>query len=142
PHEPWRYGDDALRMFRQYPRLRSRLGPYVAIYGWQASEDGVPPMRPTAMEVPDDPAGYALHLHDCLGPVLLVSPGARAAWVVATPASSVLRRGPASPATWVSAEGKLIARVDAAGLERSEAGWTVDDRVVVVKARARRIEIR
>ena len=54
----------------------------------------------------------------------------------------VLRLRPGLSATSVSADGQLISRVDAAGLERSEAGWTVDDRVVVVKARARRIEIR
>jgi len=239
PREPWRYGDDALRFFRQYARLRSRLVPYVVSYGWQASEDGVPLMRPMVMEFPDDPAGYAFDLQYCLGRELLVSPVVRADGMVTTylpggkwtdwwtgavhegpttirrqvpleelplyvrdeslvvlgpershvgerpadpltveafvtneavftlrgdagtvalrcgrrgnevlfeasaaPATFVLRLRPGLSATSVSADGQLISRVDAAGLERSEAGWTVDDRVVVVKARARRIEIR
>ena len=41
--EPWRFGDEALRIFRLYARLRSRLVPYLVAYGWQASKDGVPP---------------------------------------------------------------------------------------------------
>src|SRR5207245_6065735 len=237
--EPWRYGDDALRFFRQYARLRSRLVPYVVSDGWQASEDGVPRMRAMVMEFPDGPAGYAFDLQYCLGRELLVSPVVRADGMVTTylpggkwtdwwtgavhegpttirrqvpleelplyvrdeslvvlgpershvserpadpltveafvtneavfslrgdagtvalrcgrrgnevlfeasaaPATFVLRLRPALSATSVSADGQPISRVDAAGLERSEAGWTVADRVVVVKARARRIEIR
>jgi len=42
----------------------------------------------------------------------------------------------------VSAEGRPIPRLDAAALERGEAGWTVDTGGAVVKARAGRIEIR
>src|SRR5439155_1310357 len=80
--EPWRFGDEALRIFRQYARLRSRLVPYLVAYGWQASEDGVPLMRPMVMEFPDDPAGYAFDLQYCLGRELLVSPVVRAdGWV-------------------------------------------------------------
>jgi len=60
----------------------------------------------------------------------------------ASPATFVVRLRQALSATTVSADGRPITRVDVAGLERSEAGWTIDDRVVVVKARARRIEIR
>jgi len=54
----------------------------------------------------------------------------------------VLRLRPGFSATSISADGGPISRVDLARLERSEAGWTVDDHVVVVKARARRIELR
>ncbi len=84
PREPWRYGDEALRIFRQYARLRSRLVPYLVSYGWQASEDGVPLMRPMVMEFPDDPAGYAFDLQYCLGRELLVSPVVREDGVVTT----------------------------------------------------------
>jgi alpha-D-xyloside xylohydrolase len=239
PREPWRYGDEALRIFRLYARLRSRLVPYVVSYGWQASEDGVPLMRPMVMEFPDDPAGYAFDLQYCLGRELLVSPVVREDGVVTTylprgrwtdwwtgavhegpttirrqvpleelplyvrddslvllgpershvgerPADplaveafvtrdasftlrgdagtvtlSCRRRGndvtfeaSASPATFVlrlrqgpgvtsvSADGQALSRRDVVGLERGEAGWTVEDGVVVVKARARRIEVR
>jgi alpha-D-xyloside xylohydrolase len=239
PREPWRYGDEALRIFRQYARLRSRLVPYVVSYGWQASEDGVPLMRPMVMEFPDDPAGYAFDLQYCLGRELLVSPVVREDGVVttylprgkwtdwwtgavhegpttirrqvpleelplyvrddslvvlgpershvgerpadpltieafvtseaaftlrgdagtvalrcrrqgnemtfeasATPATYILRLRQGGPVRSVSADGLPIPRLDGPALERSEAGWTLDERIVVVKARAHRIEIR
>ena len=40
PRDPWRFGDEALAIFREYARLRSRLVPYLVSYGWQASDDG------------------------------------------------------------------------------------------------------
>jgi alpha-D-xyloside xylohydrolase len=213
--------------------------PYLVSYGWQASEDGVPLMRPMVMEFPDDPAGYAFDLQYCLGRELLVSPVVREDGVVTTylprgkwtdwwtgavhegpttirrqvpleelpiyvrddslvilgPERSHVGERPADPltveafvtneaaftlrgdtgtaglrcrrrgneitfeasaatavfvlrlrqdlvATSVSADGRPVPRVDIERLERSEAGWTIDDRVVVVKARAQRIEIR
>jgi alpha-D-xyloside xylohydrolase len=239
PREPWRYGDEALRIFRQYARLRSRLVPYLVSYGWQASEDGVPLMRPMVMEFPDDPAGYAFDLQYCLGRELLVSPVVREDGVVttylppgkwtdwwtgavhqgpttirrqvpleelpiyvrdeslvvlgpershvgerpadpltieafvtseaaftlrgdagtvalrcrrqgseiafeasATPATYIFRLRQGGPVRSVSADGLPIPRLDGAAFERSETGWTLDERIVVVKARARRIEIR
>ena len=239
PRDPWRFGDEALAIFRRYARLRSRLVPYLVSYGWQASEDGVPLMRPMVLEFPDDPAGYAFDLQYCLGRELLVSPVVRAdGWVTtylprgrwtdwwsgtvhegpttlrrqvplgdvplyvrddslvvlgpershvgeratdpltiegfvttaaaftlrgdtgtvelrcrraggevvleasATPVTLVLRLHEAAAATTVSADGRALARLEAVALERSETGWAVDGPIVVVKARARRIEIR
>jgi alpha-D-xyloside xylohydrolase len=239
PREPWRYGDEALRIFRIYARLRSRLIPYLVSYGWMASEDGVPLMRPMVMEFPDDPAGYAFDLQYCLGRELLVSPVVREDGVVTTylprgtwtdwwsgavhegpttirrqvpleelplyvrdeslivlgpershvgerptnpitveafvtneaaftlrgdagtvvltcrrRASEVTFEASTAPATFVlrlrqeptiravSADGLPIPRLDAAALERSDSGWTAEDRLLVVKARARRIEVR
>jgi alpha-D-xyloside xylohydrolase len=77
PRDPWRFGDEALAVFRRYARLRSRLVPYLVSYGWQASEDGVPLMRPMVLEFPDDPAAHAFDLQYCLGRELLVSPVVR-----------------------------------------------------------------
>ena len=239
PRDPWRFGDEALAIFRRYARLRSRLVPYLVSYGWQASEDGVPLMRPMVLEFPDDPAGYAFDLQYCLGRELLVSPVVRAdGWVTtylprgrwtdwwsgtmhegpttlrrqvplgdvplyvrddslvvlgpershvgerptdpltiegfvataaaftlrgdtgtvelrcrraggevvleasATPVTLVLRLHEAAAATTVSADGRALARLETVALERSETGWAVDGPIVVVKARARRIEIR
>ena len=238
PREPWRFGDEALRIFKRYARLRSRLVPYLVSYGWQAAEDGAPLMRPMVMEFPDDPAGYAFDLQYCLGRELLVSPVVREDGVVTTylprgtwtdwwtgaihegpttirrkvpldelpiyvrdeslvvlgPERNHVREGPADPLTveafvtseaafnvrgdtgsvslrcrrhgsevafeasgtpvtyvlrirqdasilTVSADGLPIPRLDAAALERAAAGWTVEERVVVVKARASRIEL-
>ena len=239
PREPWRYGDEALRIFRKYALLRSRLVPYLVSYGWQASGDGVPLMRPMVMEFPDDPAGYAFDLQYCLGRELLVSPIVREDGVVTTylprgrwtdwwtgavhegpttlqrrvpleelpiyvrdeslvvlgpernhvgerpadpltveafvtneaeftfrgdagtvalrcrrqdnevtfeasaaPATFVLRLRHAPSIRSVSAEGLPLPRLDAVALERGAAGWMVDERGAVVKARARRVEIR
>jgi alpha-D-xyloside xylohydrolase len=238
PREPWLYGDESLRIFRRYARLRSRLVPYLLSYGWEASADGVPLMRPMVMEFPEDPASYAFDLQYCLGRELLVSPVVRADGMVttylprgkwtdwwtgavhegpttisrqvpleelpiyvrdeslvvlgpershvgerpadpltveafvtneavftlrgdagavvlrcgrrgnqvtfeasSTPATFVLRLRHGFAAATVLADGRAVSRVDPAALERSETGWTVDDRAVVVKARARRIEI-
>jgi hypothetical protein len=59
-----------------------------------------------------------------------------------TPATFVLRLRHGFAAATVLADGRAVSRLDLAALERSESGWTVDGRTVVVKARARRIEIR
>ncbi len=74
PRDPWRFGDEALVIFRDYARLRSRLIPYLVSHGWEASETGIPLMRPMVMEFPEDPAAYAFDLQYCLGRELLVSP--------------------------------------------------------------------
>jgi hypothetical protein len=58
------------------------------------------------------------------------------------PATFVLRLHQPPSIRSVSAEGLPSPRLDAAALERAEAGWAVDERSAVVKARARRIEIR
>jgi len=60
----------------------------------------------------------------------------------AAPATFVLRLRQSPSVRSISADGLPISRIDATALERSASGWTVDDRVVVVKTRARRIEIR
>jgi alpha-D-xyloside xylohydrolase len=74
PRDPWRFGDEALAIFREYARLRSRLVPYLVSHGWRAAETGIPLMRPMVMEFPEDPAARAFDLQYCLGRELLVSP--------------------------------------------------------------------
>ena len=82
PRDPWLFGEEALAIFREYARLRSRLVPYLVSHGREAAETGMPLMRPMALEFPDDPAGYAFDLQYCLGRELLVSPVVRArGWV-------------------------------------------------------------
>jgi alpha-D-xyloside xylohydrolase len=236
PRDPWLFGEEALAVFREYARLRSRLVPYLASLGREAAETGVPLMRPMALEFPDDPAGYAFDLQYCLGRELLVSPvvhagghvttylppgrwldwwsgavlsgpatlrrqvplremplylredsllvlgpershvgerpadpltveafvttearfalrgdaghvdltcrrdGARVAFRASdAPGTYVLRVHDGAPPTAVTADGRALARLDAPALERAEMGWTLDGRVVVVKARAREI---
>ena len=42
PRDPWLFGEEALAIFREYARLRSRLVPYLASYGHEAAETGMP----------------------------------------------------------------------------------------------------
>src|SRR5262249_31293582 len=84
PREPWRFGEEALVIFREYARFRSQLVPYLVSHGWAASETGTPLMRPMVMEFPDDPASHAFDLQYCLGRELLVSPVVSAGGVVTT----------------------------------------------------------
>lgn len=71
---PWDYGEEALRLFRDYVRLRYRLVPYLYSYASLAARTGLPIMRPMLLEFPDDPNTYHLDLQYMLGAELLVAP--------------------------------------------------------------------
>jgi alpha-D-xyloside xylohydrolase len=71
---PWDYGDEALRIFREYTRLRYRLLPYFYSYARVAADTSLPMMRPMVLEFPDDPCTYSLDLQFMLGEYLLVAP--------------------------------------------------------------------
>ncbi len=74
PREPWEFGDDAVRIVRDFARLRYRLLPYLWAWAHEASRSGVAVVRPMYLEFPDDP--YTPHLDHqyMLGPSLLVAP--------------------------------------------------------------------
>ena len=74
PREPWEYGEDALRIFRQYAELRYRLIPYLYSYAYQATRKGLPIMRPLLLEFQDDPAARAIDSQYLLGQWILVAP--------------------------------------------------------------------
>ena len=42
PHEPWHFGDEALRIFQKYDNLRYRLLPYLWSTGYEATLTGLP----------------------------------------------------------------------------------------------------
>ncbi len=71
---PWDYGEEALRIFRDYVLLRYRLLPYVYTYANIAAETSLPLMRPMVLEFPDDPSTYAMDLQYMFGAELLVAP--------------------------------------------------------------------
>jgi alpha-D-xyloside xylohydrolase len=71
---PWDYGEDALRIFRVYARLRYRLFPYIYTYACIAAETSLPLLRPMALEFQDDPSTYTLDLQYMFGKELLVAP--------------------------------------------------------------------
>jgi len=71
---PWDYGDEALRIFRDYVHLRYKLLPYIFTYAMIAAETSIPILRPMVLEFPDDPSTYNLDLQYMLGEELLVAP--------------------------------------------------------------------
>ncbi len=71
---PWDYGEEAVRIFRDFARLRYHLIPYLYTYACLAAETGVPILRPMWLEFPDDPNTYALDLQYMFGSEILVAP--------------------------------------------------------------------
>ncbi|RJP67682.1 MAG: glycoside hydrolase family 31 protein [Candidatus Abyssobacteria bacterium SURF_17] len=74
PREPWEFGEEALEIVRKFALLRSRLIPYLYSYGHEASQSGLPVMRPVYLEFPDDPHAPFEELEYFLGRELLVAP--------------------------------------------------------------------
>ena len=74
PREPWAHGEQAVAIVREFARLRYRLLPYLWALAGEASESGVPVVRPMCLEFPDDPQTVGLDRQYMLGPNLLVAP--------------------------------------------------------------------
>lgn len=72
--EPWRLGDEVLAIYRRYVRLRYRLLPYLYDRLREASQTGLPLMRPLVMEYGDDPATHNLNDEYLVGTALLAAP--------------------------------------------------------------------
>ncbi|MBI2773949.1 MAG: alpha-xylosidase, partial [Chloroflexi bacterium] len=72
--EPWRYGDDAVRIVRDFVLLRRRLRPYLWSLAREAVQTGTPVLRPLVLEYPGDPVAPHVETQFLLGPDLLVCP--------------------------------------------------------------------
>jgi alpha-glucosidase len=73
--EPYQFGPAVEQSTRHYLQLRYRLLPYIYSYAWEASERGLPLVRPLALEFPDDPQSVAAPGDEYLfGRELLVAP--------------------------------------------------------------------
>jgi alpha-D-xyloside xylohydrolase len=68
------YDAETKALFRKYAILHSALLPYFATYAEQAHRTGVPIMRHTVLEYPDDPRSYTAEYQYLLGESLLVAP--------------------------------------------------------------------
>jgi len=64
----------AVAVTRRFAKLKNRLMPYLYAVGAEASDRGIPVMRPMLLEFPDDPAVAHLDRQYMLGPDLLVAP--------------------------------------------------------------------
>lgn len=71
---PWDYGETALDVYREFAKLHTRLYPYLHNAAAEASEQGVPVIRPMAYAFPADPAAAREQFQYLFGPDLLVAP--------------------------------------------------------------------
>ncbi|MBK6885433.1 MAG: alpha-xylosidase [Tetrasphaera sp.] len=71
---PWNFDEEAVDVLRIFTRLKLRLMPYLFGQAVIAARDGIPVMRPMAVEFPDDPACTHLDRQYLLGDCLLVAP--------------------------------------------------------------------
>lgn len=77
--EPWAFGEPYTTIVKKYIRLRYRFLPYLYTLFREASETGVPVMRPLFLEYPDDEKTYPLHDQFLIGRDVLVAPVLRPA---------------------------------------------------------------
>ena len=71
---PWDYGDEALRVFRQYSVLHMSLFPYRYAAAQESARNGLPMMRALALMHQDDPEAREAETEYYFGPDLLVAP--------------------------------------------------------------------
>ncbi|RDX08631.1 alpha-xylosidase, partial [Bifidobacterium longum] len=71
---PWAFDEESCDVLRKFTKLKLSLLPYLAYGSKQVSEEGIPLMRPMALEFPHDPAAEYLDRQYMLGDDLLVAP--------------------------------------------------------------------
>ncbi|WP_071812758.1 TIM-barrel domain-containing protein [Lentzea guizhouensis] len=72
---PWQYGPAAQASATKFLNLRERLVPYLYTLAEQASQTGVPMVRPAYLEYPNAPEAYStVDTQFLLGPDVLVAP--------------------------------------------------------------------
>jgi alpha-D-xyloside xylohydrolase len=71
---PWAFDDEAVEVTRVFAGLKNELMPMLFAAGREASDRGIPVMRPMALAFPGDPAVAYLDRQYLLGADLLVAP--------------------------------------------------------------------
>jgi alpha-D-xyloside xylohydrolase len=71
---PWDYGDEALRIYRQYSVLHMSLFPYRYAAAQESARNGLPMMRALVLIHQDDPDAREAETEYYFGPDLLVAP--------------------------------------------------------------------
>lgn len=72
--EPWVYGEPTLAIVREYLRLRYRLIPYLYTLAYDASETGIPLVRPLFWNDPSESRLWGVDDTFILGDALLIAP--------------------------------------------------------------------
>ena len=71
---PWDYGDKALDIYRTFAKLHTRLYPYINAAAHEATEKGMPIIRPMVLAFPGDAPAVEQRYQYMFGPDLLVAP--------------------------------------------------------------------
>ena len=71
---PWAFDEEAVDVTRKFIKLKATLMPYLYSVAVEATERGLPMMRPMLLEFPDDRNCWSLDEQYMLGPSLLVAP--------------------------------------------------------------------
>ncbi|MCP4537833.1 MAG: glycoside hydrolase family 31 protein [Chloroflexi bacterium] len=74
PREPWEFGEEAEYIFRRYARMRYQLLPYIYSTAVQASQTGLPVVRPLVLKYSHDPNVRHLDSEYLFGDSLLIAP--------------------------------------------------------------------
>jgi alpha-glucosidase (family GH31 glycosyl hydrolase) len=72
--EPWRYGEEAERIFKQYDRMRYRFIPYIYSEAYQMHRTGMPMMRALVLEYQEDENTHDIDDQYLFGRNLLIAP--------------------------------------------------------------------
>ncbi|MGC4175601.1 alpha-xylosidase [Demequina sp.] len=71
---PWAFDEKAVDITRTFTELKMRLMPYLARVAEEAHTDGIPMMRPLALEFPEDRGGFDADTQYALGDAIIVAP--------------------------------------------------------------------
>jgi len=71
---PWAFDEEAVEVTRHFMKLKARLMPYLFAKAVEATETGIPMMRPMLLEFADDRNCWHLDEQYMLGDALLVAP--------------------------------------------------------------------
>jgi len=71
---PWLFDEEAVDVTRSFTKLKLSLMPYLYAAGVEATQTGVPVLRPMQLEFADDPSVAYLDRQYMFGPDLLVAP--------------------------------------------------------------------
>jgi alpha-D-xyloside xylohydrolase len=74
PKEPWGYSKAFMDGFRDALNMRYEIMPYIYAQSKQSAENGLPMMRATFVEFPDDPGAWRLDDQYLFGSDILVAP--------------------------------------------------------------------
>ncbi len=74
PKEPWEYGEDFMKAFREADNMRYRLMPYIYAQAKDCTEKGLPMVRALFIEFPEDPGSWLIDNEYLFGADILVAP--------------------------------------------------------------------